>query len=98
MVQLCLVVKRLRPAEFRFFIKMSVSVLLFVTMGAGIAETRSHSNEVLVRRFFELREQLLDQRGTPRTAIRFKWSALADDFRAFVLTTHLPDLSKAAPV
>jgi len=59
------VVKRLLAAKVRLFIKIAVLILLFTSMGVGSAAATSDDDEALARRFFELREQLLDQRGTP---------------------------------
>jgi hypothetical protein len=44
--------------------RVAVCLVLFFGTGAVLVEAQSRSNDALVRRFFELRERVLDQRGT----------------------------------
>jgi len=55
---------RLSHSDFELVHKVAVPVLLFLSIGTCVASTQV-TDEAMVRRFFELREQMLDQRGTP---------------------------------
>ena len=46
-----------------FFTKVAICMLVFAI--GWVTEAPAAGDEVLVRKFFELREQMLDQRGTP---------------------------------
>jgi hypothetical protein len=44
--------------------RITVCLVLFFTMSAVVVEAQSRSDDTLIKKFFELREQVLDQRGT----------------------------------
>ena len=48
-----------------FFTKVAICMLVFAIVSGCVTEAPAAGDEVLVRKFFELREQMLDQRGTP---------------------------------
>lgn len=51
-------------SHFKLVLTVAVSVLLFMSTRTCLAGTQATDDEAMVRRFFELREQMLDQRGT----------------------------------
>jgi hypothetical protein len=48
-----------------FFTKVAICMLVFAIASGCVTEAPAAGDEVLIRKFFELREQMLDQRGTP---------------------------------
>jgi len=48
-----------------FFTKVAICMLVFAIVSGCVTEAPAPGDVVLVRKFFELREQMLDQRGTP---------------------------------
>lgn len=45
--------------------KIAVAMILSVVVGGGVAAGQANSSDATVKKFFDLREQVLDQRGTP---------------------------------